>query len=118
MGSLPVGTFAQSAPLSASAQPASAQVERLLNPDGTVSLNTGFGSSLDLRGWNVTPDSKRGPILTRQSGRPDEIAAQPTIVGGSEPRGVQPEILLGGPWSALPHNGFEWSRACSCGREQ
>jgi trimeric autotransporter adhesin len=40
-------------------------VENLLNSDGTLNTRTGVNSSLDLRGWNVTLDSSRGPILTR-----------------------------------------------------
>jgi hypothetical protein len=35
----------------------------LLNPDGTLNMSTGFQGTLDLRGWQVTLDGKRGPIL-------------------------------------------------------
>ena len=38
---------------------------RLRNPDGTLRTGAGVATALDLRGWNVTLDSARGPILTR-----------------------------------------------------
>ena len=37
--------------------------EGLLNPDGTLDLSTGFQGALDLRGWQVTLDGERGPVL-------------------------------------------------------
>ncbi len=37
--------------------------EGLLNPDGTLDLSTGFQGTLDLRGWQVTLDGERGPVL-------------------------------------------------------
>jgi len=39
-------------------------VEQLLNADGTLNTRTGASGALDLRGWDVTLDSGRGPILT------------------------------------------------------
>jgi len=35
----------------------------LLNPDGTLDMSTGFQGTLDLRGWQVTLDGERGPVL-------------------------------------------------------
>jgi hypothetical protein len=40
-------------------------VETLLNPDGSLNTRTGVSGPLDLRGWHVTLDSMRGPLLTR-----------------------------------------------------
>ena len=37
--------------------------EGLLNPDDTLDLSTGFQGALDLRGWQVTLDGERGPVL-------------------------------------------------------
>jgi hypothetical protein len=37
--------------------------EGLLNADGTLDLSTGFEGTLDLRGWEVTLDGERGPVL-------------------------------------------------------
>ena len=58
----------------ASAPPAQAAqmipVQALLNPDGTLNLSTGASGALDLRGWNVTLDSVRGPILTQDRPQP------------------------------------------------
>src|SRR5450759_2726625 len=45
-------------------------VERLLNPDGTLNLSAGGSGTLDLRGWQVTLDSKRGPLFQPASGPP------------------------------------------------
>jgi len=60
--------------------------EALLRPDGTLALNTGLSGSIDLRGWEVTLDSERGPVLAPEPMTP---AAGPT-------------------WSALPHDGLLW----------
>jgi hypothetical protein len=59
--------------------------EGLLNPDGTLDLSTGFQGTLDLRGWEVTMDSQRGPILKPAS----QLAA------ASDPA-----------WNALPNQGL------------
>src|SRR5262245_40008822 len=59
-------------------------VESLVNPDGTLKLVTGQQGTVDLRGWDVTLDSTRGPILTPQ---PASLAAANT-------------------WAALPHDGL------------
>ena len=61
-------------------------VESLLNYDGTLNTTTTASGTLDLRGWNVTLDSARGPILTRAA------AATPNT----------------NPWSALANNGLEF----------
>jgi N-acetylneuraminic acid mutarotase len=37
--------------------------EGLLSADGTLDLSTGFEGTLDLRGWEVTLDGERGPVL-------------------------------------------------------
>ena len=42
----------------------------LLNPDGTLDTTTGFQGTLDLRGWEVTLDGDRGPLL-KQANNPD-----------------------------------------------
>jgi N-acetylneuraminic acid mutarotase len=59
--------------------------EGLLHPDGTMDLSTGFQGTLDLRGWEVTLDSQRGPILKRAS----------QLATASDPT-----------WSALPNQGL------------
>ena len=60
--------------------------EELLNPDGTLDLSTGFQGTVDLRGWQVTLDGERGPVLEPASA-PD--AAQ--VIG----------------WQALPKQGLD-----------
>jgi len=63
--------------LAASDAPESAVVESTLNaipqvaadlvrPDGTLNLTRDAQSALDLKGWNVTPDSAREPMLASQ----------------------------------------------------
>ena len=59
--------------------------ETLLNPDGTLNLLTGFEGTLDLRGWEVTLDSKRGPVL-----KPASSTA-----------------AAGAGWHALPNQGLD-----------
>jgi len=61
------------------AAPRAIPVEALLNPDGTLNTSTGASGTLDLRGWNVTLDSVRGPVLSRNA----------------------PAALAAGTWSAL-----------------
>ena len=45
-------------------------VDNLLNSDGTLNTSTGASGVLDLRGWNVTLDSARGPILSHDASAP------------------------------------------------
>ncbi len=37
--------------------------EQLINPDGTIALGTRFTGALDVRGYSVTLDPHRGPVL-------------------------------------------------------
>jgi hypothetical protein len=37
--------------------------DALLNPDGTLNISTGVRGAIDLRGWNVTLDTMRGPVF-------------------------------------------------------
>jgi len=76
-------------PPSASANTAPVTMDRLINSDGTLNLNSGWGGSFDLTGWTVTLDSARGPILS----------------GNSTPRENLPRSLEGA-WSAFPNNGL------------
>ena len=48
------------------AQPQTVPVAALLNPDGTLNMTVAVNSALDLRGWGVTLDSQRGPVLSPQ----------------------------------------------------
>ncbi len=48
-------------------QPASAA---WLNPDGTVNLHAGLQGALDLRGWQVTLDGRRGPLFAPAGSSP------------------------------------------------
>jgi hypothetical protein len=59
-------------------------VESLLNSDGTLNTRTGASGALDLRGWSVTLDSARGPILTHDA----------------------PAAPNANTWSAFAHNGL------------
>jgi trimeric autotransporter adhesin len=64
-------------------------VESLLNADGTLSTSTGRSGALDLRGWSVTLDSARGPILSHDASAPAAPSAN--------------------TWSALAHTGLNSS---------
>ncbi|MCI0477820.1 MAG: hypothetical protein L0Y55_16380 [Anaerolineales bacterium] len=48
--------------------------ETLLNSDGTLNTGTGVSGAVDLRGWNVTLDSARGPVF-QPAGAPAAPAA-------------------------------------------
>jgi len=39
----------------------------MLNPDGTLKLDGSFSGNLNLEGWNVALDPKRGPVLSPQA---------------------------------------------------
>ena len=60
--------------------------ETLLKSDGTIDNNTGVSGAVDMQGWNVTLDSERGPVLTRDNSK----LAKP----------------LASTWSALANNGL------------
>ncbi|HTP08571.1 MAG TPA: hypothetical protein VMP08_09995 [Anaerolineae bacterium] len=66
-----LGVLILNAPPRAIASSESVPAERVLNHDGTINLQSGLSGSLDLRGWTVTIDRKRGPILTRVGGGTD-----------------------------------------------
>ncbi|RIK24524.1 MAG: hypothetical protein DCC54_13565, partial [Anaerolineae bacterium] len=56
-------------------QPTHAQAQALdpaslLNPDGTLDLTSNPHGVFDLRGWDVTLDTLRGPILTPSASAP------------------------------------------------
>lgn len=121
-----------------SAAPAMAQsqtipVASLLNSDGTVNTTTGASGALDLRGWNVTLDSKRGPVLSPQAQSPSgplswhalpdhglnstveamAVSGATLYVGGDFTKTADGVKHLNhiakfssGVWSALPHRGL------------
>ena len=56
--------------------------ERLVNTDGTLHVAPGFIGTLNLRGWDVTLDARRGPLLARAQARPMAIPPHsPMVVG-------------------------------------
>ncbi len=57
----------------------------LRNPDGTMNLANGINATLDLHGWQVTLDSKRGPVLSPASSAVPQSASL---------------------WHVLPHQGL------------
>ena len=103
-----LGALAPNAAPSVSAQTgpaAGAPVTALVSQDGTVNLNRGFSGALDLQGWDVTLDARRGPILTRQRGTLG--AAQPSPFGAADLRGALADVPQPVSfWLPLPHNGL------------
>jgi hypothetical protein len=90
---------------SISAQFQTIPVERLLNPDSTLNLSAGGSGTLDLHGWDVTLDSKRGPILTRRRGGSEPLPKQaldPHARSGT----VDSAVPLAPTWQALAHQGL------------
>ena len=73
------------APENVFAQPEMVSVDSVVNGDGTLNLGTGRSGTLDLRGWNVQMDPKRGPILTRE---------------------MNAARFAGGQWAASNNNGL------------
>src|SRR5579859_8105470 len=55
-------------PLAAPAAIQAVSPARLLNPDGTMRLDGQFAGSLDLKGWNVRLDARRGPVFAPGGG--------------------------------------------------
>src|SRR5690349_18089909 len=62
----------------------SLSLDSLLRADGTLDLTRGASGGVDLRGWNVALDPKRGPVLSRVDAAP----------------------MTGETWSALPGHGL------------
>lgn len=87
-----LGRLTLNAPSRVAASAARVPVESLINTDGTLNLQTGISGSLDLRGWTVTLDPERGPILERAS----------RAIGGEENRSAPatPQALS---WIRLLH---------------
>lgn len=67
-----VGLLVLQTPAPVAAQAKQLAVESLLNTDGTLNLTTGASGAVDLRGWHVTLDPQRGPVLSR--GNAGEVA--------------------------------------------
>ena len=121
-------------------QPTHAQAQALdpaslLKPDGTLDLTSNPHGVFDLRGWDVTLDALRGPILTPSAAAPaapDTLTWTPLArnglnnfvtalavsggdlyVGGDFTQTADGTMTLnhiakysGGAWSALPNNGL------------
>ena len=49
--------------------------DTLLNADGTLNLRAGASGAIDLRGWNVTLDSTRGPVFEPSDRAPNAPSA-------------------------------------------
>jgi trimeric autotransporter adhesin len=109
-------------------------VENLLNSDGTLNTRIGARGVIDVHGWDVTLDSRRGPILTRaapaapnadtwsplaHSGMDSDVLALAVMgsdlyVGGIFSNTADGAIAnlgniakySGGTWSSLAHNGL------------
>ncbi len=62
-----ISTLASGVPASASAlaQSETMPIERLLKPDGTLDLTTGFNGNLDFAGWQMTTDAAGVPHFYR-----------------------------------------------------
>lgn len=112
------------------------QVESLLNPDGTFPIPKGLSGELDVQGWDLTLDPKRGPVASRGNAAPTageswgalpngglkgngayvkalEVYNGALYVGGSFLLSVDNSLTLGNiakfdgtNWSALPNNGL------------
>lgn len=80
-----IGLMALYAPAPAAAQARMLSVESLLQPDGTLNPHAGASGAVDLRGWKVKLDPKRGPVLSRANPAPTATET----------------------WAALPHNGLK-----------
>ena len=56
LGAAPAAALSQ-------AQPAAISAASLLNPDGTLRLDGAASGALDLKGWNVSLNPRRGPVF-------------------------------------------------------
>lgn len=134
-----LGLLAFQAPAHVAAQMSKLEAGSLVNPDGSLNRTTGASGTVDLRGWNVMLDPRRGPVLSRA----DALAATPLDQGWSAMSGnglndqvyalavLGSDLYVGGDftqtvdgsvkqlnniakfdgahWSALPHNGLNYS---------
>ncbi len=82
-------------------------VEKLVNPDSTLNLSNGFNGSLDLTGWQVKLDGKRGPMFTRLDSKNSLDGNQ----AGSIMRSADERQLLSslktGDWGPFPNGGLD-----------
>ena len=95
--------------------------ERLLNPDGTLDMSTGFQGTLDLRGWEVILDGARAPVLkpaslaaatraaaTRaaaaRAAAARAAAARAAAARAAAARAAASQVTA---WYALPHQGLD-----------
>ncbi len=99
----------------------SASPDGMLNPDGTLNVDGAFNGSLNLEGYNVTMDSKLGPVFSSDTGilTPGighnvfaiAISGSNIYVGGDfqDVDGIPEADFIakwnGSAWSALGHNG-------------
>ena len=78
--------------LSRAVQAQTIPAAELLNSDGTLNLQRLREGSVDLSGWNVSLDPKRGPVFARD---------EKTRGGGSSTAGSSNMPVVVGNWSAL-----------------
>lgn len=97
------------------ALPQTLSVESLLNPDGTLNLTNSADGAVDLRGWNVALDSKRGPVLSPASSALDSKSGpvlspvsnlQSPISNPQSPVSAPSAPTFNDTWSTLPNNGL------------
>lgn len=81
-------------------------VENLLNEDGTLKLNTGFVGTLDLYGWDVKLDSKRGPVLVRRNAQTQEPSLNLSKYYSSRFLTTASDTSPTNEWSSLSNGGL------------
>jgi hypothetical protein len=84
----------------------SRSVEQLLKPGGTLNVNTGWSGTLDLRGWDVTPDAGRVPLF-----QPAKPSAGGWLALGTGVGDMVRAIAVGGN---MVYAGGDFTRAGSC----
>ena len=75
----------------------------LLNPDGTLNLETGISGCVDVSGYQVRLDAERGPVFVPLAGATADIGqAGTSALSGSQPqRGPLAPMAAGEAWSPL-----------------
>jgi len=77
--------------------------QELLNPDGTLNLETGISGCVDVSGYQVRLDAERGPVFVPLAGATTDIRQEGTsALSGSQPqRGPLAPMAAGEAWSPL-----------------
>ncbi|MEY4008344.1 MAG: hypothetical protein RLZZ467_1411, partial [Gemmatimonadota bacterium] len=74
-------------------------IERLLRPDGTLDLRSGYRGAIDTRGWNLLPGRDGVPRFARATPSSSEASASTPSASGEGL--LSPNFAQGQPWDGI-----------------